>query len=71
MNLSSSIKLKDNGGLDFKDVVITTNLEEIMLKAGWQPPLQLPKIKIVINGRTAYLNNAQLERSLKKKSQGF
>lgn len=66
MSLNSSIKLKDNGGLDFEDVEISTNLEEIMLKAGWQSPLKLPKIKIVINGRAAYLNNAQLERSLKK-----
>tara|TARA_B100000925_G_C22007040_1_gene474183 strand:+ start:2167 stop:3846 length:1680 start_codon:yes stop_codon:yes gene_type:complete len=66
MSLNSSIKLKDNGGLDFEDVEISTNLEEIMLKAGWQSPLKLPRIKIVINGRAAYLNNAQLERSLKK-----
>jgi hypothetical protein len=66
LSLNSSIQLKDNGGLAFDDVEIKTNLDEIMLKAGWQPPLKLPKIKIVINGRTAYLNNAQLERSLKK-----
>ena len=50
MEFQTTIKLMDNGGLKFNVTEVNTNLEDIILKAGWASPLKLPKVKIVVNG---------------------
>jgi hypothetical protein len=63
--LPARVSLLDNGGVRITVEPPRHNLAQIVLAAGWNPPLLLPKVEIRINGRRAYLRLDEIENIIR------
>ncbi|MGK5086376.1 hypothetical protein WDW86_02365 [Bdellovibrionota bacterium FG-2] len=60
------VRIKETGNVEFNILGIHTSLDQVDLKMGFDRPLVLPRVEVLIDGHPIALNQAALERELLK-----
>jgi hypothetical protein len=64
IRIPMSLELNAENILTFKLLELSTNLSELQLDLGFDHPLQLPLVRVMINGQKMTLNHDKIEQTL-------